>query len=140
MTKQLREEIVEENVIIEEVTAAELRKKFAARVTITKTVTLPLFKWIPGVEKYLTITSPIFQGKEINEGAGKKKKDPAYLMEVIDLVTGEKGQVITATVLKSTLLEEYPDDAYVGLSFCIKQRKIPGKDYNGFDIAEISVD
>ena len=105
---------------------------------IAKHVTLPLFKWEDNKARYYKITSPIFIGKEINDkSAGAKKKEPAHLMNVVDLETGEEGQVIVATVLRGILTEEYPNDAYVGKGFAITQRKIPGKDYNGYGVDEL---
>lgn len=115
------------------------REAFMKRVTVKKNVTLPLFKWSPGVSKFLTIMGPVFQGKAIKEAGTAKGKEPAFLCNVTDLETGELGQIIVATVLKSIFHEEYPEDAYVGKSFEIKQRKIPGKDYNGFDVTEIEI-
>lgn len=112
----------------------------APKFKLLKRVTVELFKWQAGIVYYYKITGAIFQGKPINDKSSAKKKEPAFLMDVIDLSSGAVGQVIVAAVLKSTLLEEYPDNAYVGKSFAIKQRKIPGKDYNGFDIAEIEVE
>jgi hypothetical protein len=104
---------------------------------LVRIITKPLFKWVNNVARFYKVDGPMFIGKTINEGAGKPKKDPATLMFVTDLETGEQGQCICATVLRSVLNEEYPGDAYVGKSFAIKQNKIVGKDYNGFDVAEI---
>lgn len=104
---------------------------------VAKHVTLPLFKWEDNKPRYLKITSPIFIGKEIQEKGAAKKKEPAHLMNVVDLETGEEGQVIVATVLRGILSEEYPGDAYVGKGFAITQRKIPGKDYNGYGVDEL---
>lgn len=107
------------------------------RPTLVKILTKPLFKWEANVTRYYRADGAMFTGKPINEGAGKPKKDPAILMYVTDLETGEQGQCICAAVLRSILNEEYPEEAYVGKSFAIKQHKIAGKDYNGFDVAEI---
>ena len=119
--------------------AKAAREAFMKRVTVKKNVTLPLFKWSAGVSKFLTIMGPVFQGKAIKETGATKNKEPAFLCNVTDLESGELGQIIVATVLKSIFHEEYPEDAYVGKSFEIKQRKIPGKDYNGFDVTEIEI-
>lgn len=102
-------------------------------------VVLPLLKWTDNVSKYLKITGPIHVGKEIQEKGATKKKEPAHLMEVIDLETGEAGEVIVATVLRGILTENFPDETYIGRGFRIMQRKIPGKDYNGFDVDELDL-
>ena len=118
--------------------AAPSKKKFEG-FKVVKNVTLPLFKWENGVPKFLTFKGPIFQGKAIAETGAAAKKEPAFLAEVVDAETGELGQIIVATVLHKTLDEDYKDQAYIGKSFRILQRRIPGKNYNSFDITEIEL-
>jgi hypothetical protein len=56
-----------------------------------------------------------------------------------DLETGQDVQVIVATVLRGILTEDYPNDSYVGKGFAITQYRVPGKDYNHFDVAELEL-
>jgi hypothetical protein len=107
-----------------------------------KLLTRPVLKMPEGVPRYVKIEAPMFIGKTIKEkskgGDDKKQKEPATILDVVDLTTGEQAQIVCNAVLKSVLAEEYPNDAYVGLCFSIeKQGRAPGKDYNPFHIEEI---
>lgn len=104
-----------------------------------RVVTLPLFKWQANLERYYRFDGAMFQGKPMKENVaeGAKKKEPAILANVTDLETGEQGQIILGKVLQEILTEDYPADAYVGKCFAIEQRKIAGKDYNGYSVTEI---
>ena len=106
---------------------------------IIRVVTKPLFKMAQGVTRYFKFDSAMFVGKEIKESGSVSKKEPATLAYVTDLETGEQGQFIVSAVLKSIMAEDYAGDAYVGKSFAIRQQRIPGKAYNGIDLAEIEV-
>ena len=108
-----------------------------------KLLTRPVLKMPEGVPRYVKIEHPMFIGKTIKEKSkgdsdDKKQKEPATILDVIDLSTGEQAQIVCNAVLKSVLAEEYPNDSYVGLCFSIeKQGRAPGKDYNPFHIEEI---
>lgn len=110
----------------------------------TKRVTLPIIKLTPNEPRYLQIIGAIFVGKEIAGQKGDKdgkKREPASLANVVDLETGEEGQIVLNKVLKSTLTEEYPEDGYVGKQFeIVKLAKKDGKDYHPFSITEIEVE
>ena len=112
-------------------------KKFAENYSVTRHVTLPLLKPSVDIPVFVKITDKMFQGKEIKTG-DKKDMEPAMLVNIIDLQTGEQCQMILNKVFESILLEEYADDSYVGLSFAItKKSKREGKRYHGFEITEI---
>lgn len=103
-----------------------------------KLLTRPVLKFEVGKARYIKIETEMHIGKEMKEQAGEKKKEPATLCNVIDLSTGEPGQIIVNAVLKSVLSEEYPSGSYVGLCFSItKQARMPGKQYDPFNIEEI---
>ena len=106
-----------------------------------KLLTRPVFKWVVGNPLYCRIEEKMHIGKEIQSRTADpsaKKKEPATLCNVIDLKTGELGQFIANTVIKSTLDESYPNDTYVGLCFSItKQSRQEGKQYDKFAIEEI---
>lgn len=117
--------------------AMEAAKKFAENYSITRHVTLPLLKPVVDIAVFVKITDKMFLGKEIKTG-DKKDMEPAMLVNIIDLQTGEPCQMILNKVFESILLEEYEDDKYVGLSFAItKKSKREGKRYHGFEITEI---
>ena len=109
---------------------------------ISRRVTLPLFKIAAGTTLYIKCLAPMFIGKEVSnaKGSTEKKKEPATLMNVINLETGEEGQIICGAVLKGIFTDEYADDGYVGLSFMIEMHKVPGKDYNGYTVTEIELE
>jgi hypothetical protein len=105
-------------------------------------LTRPVLKMPEGTPRYVRIEEPMFIGKTVKEKAkgddNKKEKEPATILNVVDLSTGEQAQIVCNTVLKSVLSEEYPNNAYVGKCFLIeKQGRAPGKDYNPFHIEEI---
>ena len=67
------------------------------------------------------------------------KMEPAMLANIVNLSTGEEMQTICNKVMESTLNEEYPDAGYVGKSFLIEQRSVPGKRYKNYRVAEIEI-
>ena len=106
---------------------------------VIKKVTLPVLKISINKEYFVKIDDKIFQGKKL-ENDKKDNKEPAYLVNVTDLKSGEQGQIVLNKVLKETLLEEYPEDSYVGLCFqIIKKPKDTGKDYHTFSLVQIEV-
>lgn len=128
-------------------------------VKIVKKITFPLWKWLLDEPKYFKCVGPIFQGKEIKEGATKEQEKPADLMVVINLETGEEMQIIVGAVLKGNIEEHYaptlkgkpaePKDGYfvegenadnfpyVGKCFVAVQSKIENKRYKGYSLTEI---
>jgi hypothetical protein len=90
-----------------------------------KFVVKQLFKIKPGVEYYFKATGPMHIGKQIDD-----QKEAATLMDVIDLPTGELGQIICGKLLRDSLAENYPNHSYVGKAFCIELMKVPEKRYN----------
>ncbi len=106
-----------------------------------RNVTLPLLKLVENKPAYFKPTGAMYLGKAIDD-----KKEPATLLNGINLETGEECQIIVPTVLRGILTEEYADDAYVGKSFEIILHKHMDKTdpsklkYNKFAVAEISVE
>lgn len=104
---------------------------------VAKVVTLPLFKWTVGVELCFSADSPIFKGKEIKGVGDAAKMEPADLMNVTNLETGEQGQIIVGAVLKGIMEETYPDAEYVGKRFAVTQSKVDGKRYKAYQVLEL---
>lgn len=106
----------------------------------------PVLKLVVSEPRYVLIQKAMYLGKdmksrnkEVVEG-DRKKKEPAHLLDSIDLVTAEECVVIANSVVQSTLEEEYPKGGYVGLAF--EMMKLPrkeGKEYFPFQISEIEV-
>lgn len=105
-----------------------------------RNVTLPLLKLVENHAVYVRMDSAMFEGKQIDD-----KKEPATLINVTNLETGEECQIIAPTVLKGILTDDYPNDGYVGKSFSLVMHKVMDKadpnklKYNKFDVAEIEV-
>ncbi len=104
---------------------------------IIRQVTVPLLKFAVDVPLFIRSEGKIYKGKEIKGTKGGVKMEPADLMRVVNLETGEIAEVIVGALFKDTLTEEYPDHAYVGKCFSIVQKKIEGKRYKGYVISEI---
>lgn len=107
-----------------------------------KAITLPTFKFIVDVPLFVKILEPMHEGA-VRLGRGKvadPDKKPPTLARVINLETGEEGQVILASVLKTELDEAYPNGTYVGLGFeMCKQKRKEGKQYDPYSLAEIEL-
>lgn len=107
---------------------------------IAKRVTIPLLKQKTGEPIYVKMTGAMYTGKAQKAKEGEKAKDPATLINCVDLTTGLECQIIVSAVVKSILEEEYPAQAYVGKGFMITNLgKREGKNYNSVDVAELKL-
>ena len=109
---------------------------------IIKHVTMPTLKLSPGVAAYVKITEPIFEGKASKKkGDETEDKKPPKILNVINLETGEAMQLVCGAVVVSEILDNYPDDKYVGKCFAIeKGNKVDaggGRGYFTYKISEI---
>ncbi len=106
-----------------------------------KLLTRPVLKLEQDKPRYIKVEKAMFIGKDIkarNADPDEKKKEPATIIDAINLETREPVQIVANAVLKSVLNEEYPNDGYVGKCFAItKMGRQPGKQYNPFHIEEI---
>lgn len=104
-----------------------------------RAVTLPTLRLVEETAVHVTVTGAMHvstaQQRPDRDG---KVKEPATVMGVTDLDSGEVTQVIVGAVLKGILNETYPKDGYVGKSFEItKHAKATGKRYNTYSVFEI---
>jgi hypothetical protein len=122
-------------------TVTDSAKKFKTKKVLTRpTISLKS----EGAECYVKIVSAMHVGREMKsdekDDAGKKR-EPATILEVINLETGEEAQVIAAAMIRSTLEEEYPGESYVGKCFYIanrgKQESKAGNRFNRLYVEEI---
>ena len=90
-----------------------------------KHVVKQLFKLKPGVEYYFTFKGPMHTGKKVDD-----QKEPAVLADVVNLDTGELGQIICPKLIRDALAENYTGESYVGKSFAIELMRVPEKRYN----------
>ncbi len=106
---------------------------------VKKNLTPPVLKLEQDVPVYVQIEAKMYIGKDIGKvKEGEKKKDPAHILDCVNLETGEVCQVIAAAIIQSTLTEGYPNDTYVGKRFSFKKlAKSIGKDYNKYEILEL---
>ncbi|HMD55716.1 MAG TPA: hypothetical protein VKJ65_14310, partial [Phycisphaerae bacterium] len=101
-------------------------------------LTLDVLKFVEGEARHVKITGAMFVGKEQKAEADGKKREPATLAHCINLEDGLECQIIISAVVKSTLMDEYPNDGYVGRCFAItKKSRVAGKQYFPYGIEEI---
>lgn len=111
---------------------------------VKRIVTMPLFKMEVGVTSYLRFDGKIFTGKKIvetNKDGKDISKEAPQMANITDLETGKQFQVMLGAVLQRLLHEEYPNDAYVGMSFAVRlneqKRGRGAQNYNTYSLAEI---
>lgn len=102
-------------------------------------VTRNVFAQRPGQTLLVQVTSKIYTGKALDNPGPNGKMDPAELAEVVNLETGEIGLIIINTVLGKQFEENYPNGGYVGKSFAITMKDVPGKRYKQFTLFELEV-
>lgn len=107
-----------------------------------KLLTIPLLKLAVGATVYVKVTGAMYIGKEIKSKRANANpaaaREPATLINAINLETGEQCQVICSAVVKGVFEDNYPQDSYVGKCFSLlKLERAAGKEYNGFKVVEI---
>ena len=114
--------------------------KTVGQFKVARVLTKTLFKQEKDQQYFFLITSPILQGKKMTWDKmteADNKREPAYLCDVIDLETGEEGQIICSHIQRTTLQTEYPNDGYIGRAFAMETSRDPKKDYNHCNVIEI---
>ena len=111
----------------------------AIKYDIKKTLGGSLWKWEDGTEKVFTILGPIRAGKSVANPRSGIAKAPD-IMSVRDAADGNDKEILVGAVLRSSLTENYSDDAYVGLTFACTQGAVkPGTRYKTMSVAEVEV-
>jgi len=113
------------------------------KFTVSRNVTLPLWKWETGKQKVFRIETEIKIGNVTKpKGKGveptKVEMEPAHVAEVTNLDTKTRCQMIFGKVLQSEIEKAYPEHSYVGKCFASIQSDIPGKRYKGYTLDEIA--
>ena len=93
-------------------------------------------------------TLKILDEMRISNVAGKVNKEtglpekPATVCTAVDIGTGQQVIFIVSAVVKGNLERDYPDGAYVGLLFYIKNmgKRKEGQRYNDFEIVEVEAE
>lgn len=115
----------------------------APTFSIKKKLTLPTFKFIVDVPFYCLFLAPIHRGTQ--RGTPKKRPDgtdeePPMLAHVVNMETGEHGQIMIAEIIRTEITENFKNDSYVGHGFAItKQKRKEGKRYDPYNIDEVDV-
>lgn len=121
--------------MVDPVTTTPAAPKFKRKKLLTR----PVLKMLKDIPVYIRFEGKIYLGKEMKQKSGEdKKKEPAHLADVVDLDSGELAQIIVNAVPMSVLMENYPDNDYVGKCFAItRQGRKEGKSYDPFLVEEI---
>lgn len=90
-----------------------------------KAVVRPQLKLMAGVEVHVKIVGPMHLGKQL-----KDDKEPATLVDIVNLDTGEEMQIILPKIVREVLAEQYPSDKYIGKCFALELMRVPEKRYN----------
>jgi len=99
-----------------------------------KNVTLPLFKLANNTENYFKFMAAFRVGKVVDD-----KKEPPTIAHVVNLETGEEGEIIVGAVLKQEIENAYPNGEYVGRCFEIVKHAPEGaRKYSLWNIAEVA--
>ena len=99
-----------------------------------------LWKWVDGEEKVFTVVGPIRAGRAVANPRNGISKAPD-IMSVRDAADGQEKELLVGQVLKSTLVESYPDDGYVGLTFaCTQGPVVTGKRYKTMQVSEVELE
>jgi hypothetical protein len=112
----------------------------AVTYKIAKALNGGLWKWTDGEEKVFTILGPIRAGRIVDNPRNGIAKAPDIL-SVRDAADGNEKEILVGQVLKSSLVENYPDDAYVGKTFACTQSAPPtGKRYKQMSVNEVELE
>ena len=107
---------------------------------LKKTLGGSLWKWEDGTEKVFTILGPIRAGRIVDNPRNGIAKAPDILA-VRDAADGNEKEILVGQVLKSSLVENYPDDAYIGKTFACTQSAPPAnKRYKQMSVNEVELD
>lgn len=99
-----------------------------------RSVTVTLLKLENNQPRYLYVTAPMFMGEKIDA-----KKDAAILLPVVDMETGEEGNVIAPAILQGELVKTYGGAEYVGKGFEVTKSRDPSVKYNHVSISEVGL-
>lgn len=95
------------------------------------------WKWEEGETKEFTVKSVIRKGSVIASSGIATAPD---IMDVTDIKTGKDHRVLVNAVLLKALLENYPEDSYVGKSFAVTPGPCPaGKRYKAMDVRPLEL-
>jgi hypothetical protein len=107
---------------------------------LKKTLGGSLWKWEDGTEKVFTVLGPIRAGKSVANPRSGIAKAPD-IMSVRDAADGNDKEILVGAVLRSSLTENYAEDAYVGLTFACTQGAVKaGTRYKTMAVSEVEIE
>jgi len=107
---------------------------------LKKTLGGSLWKWEDGTEKVFTVLGPIRAGKSVANPRSGIAKAPD-IMSVRDAADGNDKEILVGAVLRSSLTENYAEDAYVGFTFACTQGAVKARTrYKTMSVAEVEID
>jgi hypothetical protein len=96
------------------------------------------WKWTVNEPKTFTVTAPIYKGAPFSKSGITTAPD---LIDVVDVADGKAKRLLGQKVLVSTLLENFPEDSYVGKTFQAIQLPPPeGKRYKQFELRLVDLE
>lgn len=114
--------------------AAKLEEGATAKTTtpvlafdVVEDLILPYFKLTDGKPLFVKIESECFTS------------DDTEKYKVINLETGETGEIYATAIMKTAFEEKYPDNGYIGKTFQIIRTKVEGSRFKNFKIQEIKI-
>lgn len=103
--------------------------------SVKKVTGIPFLKIEPGNTVYVRFES--------NITVGMMKKKPAEFASVTNMETGELNKMLLGKVLSRTLLENYPQDSFIGKTFAITKGadKVEGSEnaYFEYELEEVEI-
>lgn len=107
-----------------------------AKFKIAEQVSRTVLKQTEDKPIYVKFLKAIEVGAEMkNVKGGAPKMEPARVADVLNLETKMNNTLIVNAVLEGILMENYPDNGYVGKSFAILMRPpVDGKRYKTFEV------
>ncbi len=111
----------------------------SGKYKVVRNVTMPSIKLELETEYFLKATGAYFEGRaQKQRGSDGEAMKPATVLPVVNVETGEVGQLVLGSVLKDLLDESYPNASYVDKAFrVVKHDKKAGKRYFTYSLDEI---
>jgi len=113
-----------------------------------RSVTRPVMQIDGSKPVYFKVEGPIHIAPQVEGIKPKVASDGTimpnpHIVHVVNLETGEESTIVANSVLKSELSSNYPDEGYVGKSFCVSKtgtkKSASGTSYSTFQISEIEL-
>ena len=96
------------------------------------------WRWTENEPKTFTVSGPIYKGSPLTRSGISTAPD---LLDVVDVADGKTKRLLCSKVLVSTLVENFPDDSYVGRTFQVTVGPKPeGKRYKSVEVRLVELE